>query len=145
MHRFVQSAARSARTLSQYHAQVSTRLIHTSTPRQSIASTVRGAVGQAFTQSEEKTDQDVYDTQMKYFLDESRAIDANTYVDLLRDWKKAVGIGGVKEHLPWVQNNPALGEFKIRESILLALTPSEREDVSTVSVSALKRISREVN
>ena len=56
----------------------------------------------------------------------------------------ASGMGGMKQHLPWVANNPGLQDFKDREAILNAMTPAERLDLSLIKISAKKRISKAV-
>jgi signal recognition particle GTPase len=54
--------------------------------------------------------------------------------------KDASGMGGFKENLPWVQNNPALAEMKDQQAIVYAMSPAERRQVATIGIAAKKRI-----
>lgn len=101
---------------------------------------IRDAFGGAVSGSEQKREQQVFDAQFKMLADPHRRIDGDAYLELLTAMKAASGMSGVKEHLPWVQNNPALAEFKDQEKVVLAMTPAERRNVYVVHIAAKKRI-----
>lgn len=103
--------------------------------------TVRSAYDTAVQGSEEKREGKVFQAQMK-FLEAERRIDMDIFLELLQEMKAASGMGGVKEHLPWVRNNPAMGEFKKQEEVLRAFTPAERANVFQIGIGGLKRVAR---
>lgn len=121
-------------------AALSVREFHSSQARYGITDTLKNAYGAAFSGAEEKREQKVFEVQMKMLRDGSRLMDGDGYLELLSEMKSATGMGGVKEHLPWVQNNPALQDFKDREAILCAMTPAERRDPGIVRIASKKRI-----
>lgn len=82
---------------------------------------------------------------MSYLSNKDKPLDGNAFLELLAEMKVASGMGGVKENLPWVQNNPALQEFKDQELIVCSLTPAERKDLSMVRIAAKKRIAASSN
>lgn len=82
----------------------------------------------------------MFDAQMKYLTDDSKRINGDIYMQLMGEMQSISGMSGMKQHLPWVQNNPALEEFKSQEKILNAMTPAERRDVFSVAIGAKKRI-----
>lgn len=103
---------------------------------------MRSAYDTALQSSETKRESKLFKAQMKYLTDERR-VDADVFLQLIQDMKDASGVGGIKEHLPWVQNNPALGEFKQQEEVLRAFTPAERTNVFAVGIGGLKRVARQ--
>lgn len=118
------------------------RDLHSSIPLYGIKDSMRNAYDSAFRGAEDKREQKVFDAQMKFLGDESRPVDGDVYLDVLHEMRRAGGMGGVKEHLPWVQNNPALQEFKDREQMLCSMTPAERRDPGSIGISGKKRIAR---
>lgn len=99
--------------------------------------------GDAVQGSEKHREKKLFDVQMKYMRDERR-MDGNLFLEFLNDVKTASGLGGFKEHLPWVSNNPALGELKEQERILRAFNEEERKNVYGIGLGRLKRVAREV-
>ena len=116
------------------------RHIHGSRATWGVMDSLRSSYRAAFGGAEEKREQAVYDAQQEFLLDRNRKMNADGYLELLAIMKSASGMSGVKEHLPWVQNNPGLQDFKDREAVLCALTPAERRDLSLVRISAKKRV-----
>jgi len=116
------------------------RTLRTTTPAQGLLDTMRGAYDEATKGSQAKKEQLVFEAQQKFLIDESRKINGDVYLELMREMKAASGLSGVKEHMPWVQNNPALGEFKSQERIVHAMTPAQRKDIFSIGIAAKKRI-----
>ncbi|PXF46649.1 hypothetical protein BWQ96_03638 [Gracilariopsis chorda] len=102
---------------------------------------MKSAYGEAQTSAEEKRSKKMFQIQMGY-LRGKEMMTPNVFLSALQKMKQAAGLSGVKEHLPWVQNNPALGEFKQQESIIAAMTPSEKKDAFSITISDKKRIMR---
>lgn len=100
---------------------------------------MRSAYETAISGSEEKREAAVFKAQMGY-LTAPRRINGNVFLELLGSLREASGLGGVKEHLPWVSNNPALAEFKNQEAMIRAFTPDERKNTFRIGISALKRV-----
>lgn len=111
-------------------------------PSLGVMENMRSAYDTAMQGSESKREAKVFAAQMKY-LTADRRVDGDVFLELVEDMKVASGLGGMKEHLPWVQNNPALGEFKRQEEILRALTPAERVNVFALGIGALKRVAKQ--
>lgn len=105
---------------------------------------MRSAYDTALQGSQSKRETKVFAAQMKY-LTADRRMDGDVFLELVQDMKAASGLGGVKEHLPWVQNNPAMGEFKKQEEVLRALTPAERTNIYAIGIGAVKRIARQTD
>lgn len=105
---------------------------------------MRSALDTAMQGSESKREGKVFAAQMKY-LKAERRVDGDVFLELIEDMKAASGLGGMKEHLPWVQSNPALGEFKRQEEVLRAMTPAERANVFALGIGALKRVAKQTN
>lgn len=106
-----------------------------------IMDNVKSAYGEAQASAEEKRSKKMFQIQLGY-LRGNEMMTPNVFLSALQEMKHAAGLSGVKEHLPWVQNNPALGEFKQQESILAAMTPSEKNDAFSIKISDKKRIAR---
>ncbi len=118
----------------------SPRPLHSSAPTWGVMDNLRNTYQTAFGGAEEKREQAVYDAQQQFLLNRERKMDGDAYLELLALMKEASGMGGVKEHLPWVQSNPGLQDFKDREAVLRALTPAERCDLSLVRIATKKRV-----
>lgn len=117
------------------------RSIHSSAIANGIIDNMKSAYGEAQTSAEEKRSKKMFQIQMGY-LRGKEMMTPNVFLSALQKMKQAAGLSGVKEHLPWVQNNPALGEFKQQESIIAAMTPSEKKDAFSITISDKKRIMR---
>lgn len=120
------------------------RNIRSTAPSLGVMDNMRSAYDRALQGSESKRESKVFEAQMK-FLTADKRIDANSFLELLQEMKMASGLGGVKEHLPWVRNNPATGEFKKQEEMLRAFTPAERANVFGIGISGLKRVARQAD
>lgn len=118
------------------------RALHASAPRAGIKDTLSGIYASARGGADEKRETAMFDVQMGLLRDRSRTFDGNRFLDLLAAMKDAAGMGGVKEHLPWVANNPALGEIKDQQAIVHAMTPAERARVAGMGIAAKKRVAR---
>lgn len=118
------------------------RKVHGGSPAYAIADTFRSAMETARSGTDEKREQAVFDKQMELLCDRGRVFDGDRFLDLLVGMKDASGMGGLKEHLPWVQNNPALGEIKDQQAVIHAMAPAERRHVVEIGIAAKKRISR---
>ncbi|KAI0567161.1 hypothetical protein FGB62_4g30 [Gracilaria domingensis] len=105
---------------------------------------VKSTYDEARGATEEKQAQKVFETQISY-LRSKDMMTPQIFHSLLQDMKAAAGLSGLREHLPWVQNNPALGEFKEQEKIISAMTPSEKKDAFSIKVSDKKRLARETD
>lgn len=91
--------------------------------------------------TEEKQEQVVFDAQLTFLLDRARIpMNGDVYMDFLSAMQSASGMGGIKQHLPWVSNNPGMQDFKDRDAILRAMTPAERRNLTLVKIAAKKRI-----
>lgn len=119
--------------------------MHASAPSNGVRDSLRNAYGAAFEGAEEKREQKIFAVQMSYLSNKEKPVDGNVFLELLADMKVASGMGGVKENLPWVQNNPALQEFKDQELIICSLTPAERRNLSLVRIAAKKRVAASSN
>lgn len=100
---------------------------------------MRSAYDTASAGSEAKREAAVFKAQMKY-LTSPRRIDGDVFLEMLGLLREASGLSGIKEHLPWVTNNPALAEFKNQEAIVRALTPAERRDTFQIGIAGVKRV-----
>lgn len=107
-----------------------------------LGDSLRAAYDSAKGGADEKREKLVFEVQMKLLSDSKRAFDANVFLDFLAGMKEASGMSGFREHLPWVQNNPALGELKDQQEIVYAMTPEERQRLRSLGIGAVKRISR---
>lgn len=112
---------------------------HTTPAVLGVMNSMKSAYDTALSNTETKREAKVFAAQMKFLCDERR-IDGDVFLELMGTLREASGMGGLKEHLPWVQNNPAMGEFKRQEAIVRALTPAERRDAFSVGISAKKRV-----
>lgn len=119
------------------------RTLHCSPSSSGILDTFRDAYGSAFAGEQDKRERRAFEVQMRFLSDNEKRINGDVFLALLEQLKVASGMGGMKEHLPWVQNNPALTEFKDQTRIVSAMTPTERRDIGTVRISAKKRIARD--
>lgn len=118
------------------------RAFHFSAPRAGIKDTLSGIYASARGGADQKREAAMFDVQMGLLRDRARVFDGNRFLDLLAAMKDAAGMGGVKEHLPWVANNPALGEIKDQQAIVHAMTPAERARVGSIGIAAKKRVAR---
>lgn len=118
------------------------RCLHASLSRLGVADSLRDAYDTARGRADEKREKLMFEKQMELLCDRSRVFDGNRFLDLLAGMKDASGMGGLKEHLPWVANNPALGEIKDQQAIVCAMSPDERQRLAHLGISAKKRISR---
>ena len=110
--------------------------IHTTPYRGGVMDTLHNAYDNAFSGNEAKREAAVFETQMKY-LRSDKPIEGETFVSLLLDMRAASGLAGVKEHLPWVQNNPAMEQFKQQEKI--AKTLADNGTITDAGIGAKKR------
>ncbi|CAN8063963.1 unnamed protein product [Agarophyton chilense] len=115
---------------------------HTTAITNGIVDNVKSAYDEARGATEEKRTQKIFETQLSY-LRGKELITPQVFKSLLQEMKVAAGMSGIREHLPWVQNNPALGEFKEQESIISAMTLHERKDAFSIKISDKKRLARE--
>lgn len=118
---------------------MSTRGFHSSNSVYGIGERLTGAFTRG---AEEKQEQAVFDAQLKFLLDRSKPMNGDNYRDFLAAMQVASGMGGMKQHLPWVANNPGMQDFKDRDAILCAMTPAERSDLRLVKIGSKKRISK---
>lgn len=109
---------------------------HTTPYRSGVMDTFRDAYDTAFSGNEAKREAAVFEMQMKY-LRSDKPIEGETFVSLLLDMRAASGLSGVKEHLPWVQNNPAMEQFKQQEKIAKVL--ADNGVIKDAGIGAKKR------
>lgn len=126
----------------QWHSKQWTMGLHTTVARGGVIGTVRSTISQAVKGSEEKREGKAFEAQMKYLTDQKRMVDANVYMETIGDLKKAVGLSGFREHLPWVQNNPLLEDMKQEEAILGSLSEYDSRNPAFVSIRVKKEIAR---
>jgi signal recognition particle GTPase len=107
----------------------------TAARRRSALETARGG-------TDEKRERLVFEKQMELLSDRARVFDGDVFLELLAGMKDASGMSGVREHLPWVQNNPALGEIKDQQAVVHAMAPAERRRVTEIGIAAKKRVAR---
>lgn len=125
-------------------AQRHSRGLHSSKPQQGAFDSMRSRLDQAKKMTEDSKEQKAFEAQMKYLCDESRPIDANTYIETLKDLKEAIGVSGVRQHLPWVRNNPILEDMNREEVILKTLSDHDRRFPGSVTIASKKRLARAV-
>jgi hypothetical protein len=136
------AASPPAPTAAYFAAQHVARPLHATRTAPGLASSLRSALDTARGGADEKREKLVFETQMALLSDASRAFDGNRFLDLLSAMKDASGMGGLREHLPWVQNNPALGELKDQQAIIHAMSPDERRRLDEIGIAAKKRVAR---
>lgn len=105
--------------------------------------TFRSAYGDARKSSDKKREHAIFKAQMVHLTD-PEPFNGEKFLNLVEEMKSASGLSGMKEHLPWVSNNPALSEFKQQQDILHALTPAERANTFSIRIAAKKRVARAV-
>ena len=105
---------------------------------------MRGAVDTAMQSNQDSSEMAAFQSQMR-FLEAERRIDVSVYLETLGEMKKATGLSGFREHLPWVSNNPMLDDIKTEERLLGALSPAGRRRPYFVPISAVRRVARELN
>jgi Signal peptide binding domain len=119
------------------------RSLQSSGPRSmGILDTLRSSYKNARGNADEKREKLIFDVQMGFLTNRSSPIDGNSFLDLLASMKEAAGIGGFKENLPWVQNNPMLSELKEQQAVIHAMSPAERGAPTTLGIAAKKRVAR---
>lgn len=116
--------------------------LHSTRPVAGIADTIRNTYDAVRGGAQDKQEQLVFEKQMEMLQDAARPFDGNRFLDYLSQMKHMSGLGGFREHLPWTQNNPALGELKDQMAIVQAMSPAERSAVHTLTIGARKRIAR---
>eukprot|EP00177_Eucheuma_denticulatum_P006386 GFKZ01011652.1.p1 GENE.GFKZ01011652.1~~GFKZ01011652.1.p1 ORF type:complete len:217 (-),score=29.99 GFKZ01011652.1:358-1008(-) len=119
------------------------RGMHATWARYGVMDSMRKAYDTALTGNEEKRQQKVFAIQMKHLKSEER-MNGDKFLEFLDEIKNASGLGGVREHLPWVSNNPALGELKEQEKIMRAFEGKERRDIFGIGIGSMKRVAREL-
>lgn len=119
------------------------RGIHATRATHGVMDSMRKAYDTALSGNEEKKQERVFAIQMKH-LKSAERVNGDTFLEFVNDIKTASGLGGVREHLPWVSNNPALGELKEQERIMRAFEGRERRDVFGIGIGGMKRVAREV-
>lgn len=119
-----------------------TRDFHASRVSSGVVDSLRSAYDSARGGADEKREGLVFEAQMKLLSDSERVFDANRFLDLVSGMKEASGMSGFREHMPWVQNNPALGELKDQQEIVYAMTPEERQRLTGLGIGSVKRIAR---
>jgi signal recognition particle subunit SRP54 len=92
--------------------------------------------------ADEKRERRIFDVQLGFLSNRDRPIDGNCFLDFLASMKEAAGVSGIKENLPWVQNNPMLAELKDQQAVIHAMTPAERSNPMAIGVAAKKRVAR---
>lgn len=118
------------------------RELHGTAARMGVMDNMKKVYDKAVQGSEKRHEEKLFAVQMKFMKDERR-MDGNLFLEFLGEVKQASGLGGFKEHLPWVSNNPALGELKEQERVLRAFSGEERKNVYGIGLGALKRVARE--
>lgn len=126
-----------------WHIRMPMRNLHASRIRYGVMDGVRDAYDKALGQNEQQNAAKTFAVQIKY-LQDSRKFTGDRFVEFITDMKNASGMGGFKEHLPWVSNNPALGEMKEQISIIQSFTPTERENVFKIGIGRIKKVGRDL-
>lgn len=103
---------------------------------------VRATIDNASQKTDTQREQQAFEAQMKYLCDEHRPIDANVYLETIGDLKRAAGLSGFREHLPWVQNNPVLQDMNQEDAILRTLPDNDRRNPAFVPIAVKKRVAR---
>lgn len=118
-------------------------MLHSTVPQNlGVLDRVRATIDSASQNTDKQREQRAFDAQMKYLCDEQRPIDANVYIETIGDLKRAAGLSGFREHLPWVQNNPVLQDMNQEDAILRTLPANDRSNPAFVSIAVKKRVAR---
>jgi hypothetical protein len=118
------------------------RNFQSTSPRKGIVDSLRSTYENVRGNADEKRERRMFDVQLNFLCNRDRQFDGNSFLDFLAAMKEAAGIGGMKENLPWVQNNPMLAEVKDQQAVIHAMSPAERSNPMAMGIAAKKRLAR---
>lgn len=130
------------RSLYQTPRPTAQRYLHATPTVFGLRDSLKSAYNSAVESVESKQERQIFELQMSFLSDEHTPIDGNVFLNYLDRVKTVSGMKGIRQNLPWTQNNLALKDIQDQEAILNAMAPEERRKLGQIPISSKKRIAR---
>jgi len=102
---------------------------------------LRGGVAHARANRDQEKGEAVFRAQVKSLLAIEGRFDLNHFHEQIDEaLREHMGVGPIKEQMPWVKNNPAYLEMKEDIDVLQALTQAERDDPQLIGPEQRQRV-----